>query len=167
MLQIDNDISRSFFCRIVSSTGALALKKAPASMIVIGGGYIGLEMGSVYMRLGADVTVRVILVPDSNSAWTRLANCSSLPAIGNPSSICADAQLHVVAALHVVEDAENAIGERSSHVSYVSSSPCVSHCCRWSSTPLLSNTFRVCFLRLIVAVCCTAAGGRVQQESCC
>lgn len=42
---------------IVSSTGALALDKIPKSMIVIGGGYIGLEMGSVYSRLGAQVTV--------------------------------------------------------------------------------------------------------------
>ena len=43
--------------RIVSSTGALSLKKVPKSMIVIGGGYIGLEMGSVWQRLGAEVTV--------------------------------------------------------------------------------------------------------------
>ena len=43
--------------RIVSSTGALSLKSVPGSMVVIGGGYIGLEMGSVYQRLGADVTV--------------------------------------------------------------------------------------------------------------
>ncbi|HEX7006431.1 MAG TPA: dihydrolipoyl dehydrogenase [Alphaproteobacteria bacterium] len=43
--------------RIVSSTGALSLAKVPASMAVIGGGYIGLEMGSVWSRLGAKVTV--------------------------------------------------------------------------------------------------------------
>lgn len=43
--------------RIVSSTGALKLKEVPGSMVVIGGGYIGLEMGSVYQRLGAKVTV--------------------------------------------------------------------------------------------------------------
>jgi dihydrolipoamide dehydrogenase len=42
---------------IVSSTGALELKKVPNKMIVIGGGVIGLEMGSVYSRLGAEVTV--------------------------------------------------------------------------------------------------------------
>lgn len=42
---------------IVSSTGALALKKVPAKMAVIGGGYIGLELGSVWRRLGAEVTV--------------------------------------------------------------------------------------------------------------
>lgn len=42
---------------IVTSTGALSLKKVPKSMIVIGGGVIGLEMGSVYSRLGSKVTV--------------------------------------------------------------------------------------------------------------
>jgi len=41
----------------VSSTGALSLKKVPSSLIVIGGGVIGLEMGSVWSRLGAKVTV--------------------------------------------------------------------------------------------------------------
>lgn len=43
--------------RIVTSTGALALEKVPESMVVIGGGIIGLEMGSVWSRLGAKVTV--------------------------------------------------------------------------------------------------------------
>ena len=42
---------------IVTSTGALALGKVPKSMVVIGAGVIGLEMGSVYARLGAEVTV--------------------------------------------------------------------------------------------------------------
>ncbi|MCV2867002.1 dihydrolipoyl dehydrogenase family protein, partial [Albidovulum sediminicola] len=42
---------------IVTSTGALALAKVPASMVVIGAGVIGLELGSVYARLGAKVTV--------------------------------------------------------------------------------------------------------------
>ena len=42
---------------IVTSTGALELGKIPKRMIVIGGGVIGLEMGSVYARLGAEVTV--------------------------------------------------------------------------------------------------------------
>ena len=42
---------------IVSSTGALALKEVPENFIVIGGGYIGLEMGSVWSRLGSNVTV--------------------------------------------------------------------------------------------------------------
>ena len=43
--------------RIVSSTGALELDKVPGHLVVIGGGYIGLEMGSVWLRLGAKVTV--------------------------------------------------------------------------------------------------------------
>lgn len=41
----------------VSSTGALALKQVPKKMIVVGGGVIGLEMGSVWSRLGTEVTV--------------------------------------------------------------------------------------------------------------
>ncbi len=42
---------------IVSSTGALKLDKVPKKMVVVGGGYIGLEMGSVWSRLGAEVQV--------------------------------------------------------------------------------------------------------------
>ncbi len=42
---------------IVSSTGALSLKSVPNKMIVIGAGYIGLELGSVWRRLGSEVTV--------------------------------------------------------------------------------------------------------------
>ena len=43
--------------RIVSSTGALALGHVPERLVVIGGGYIGLELGSVWSRLGAKVTI--------------------------------------------------------------------------------------------------------------
>ena len=42
---------------IVSSTGALKLDKVPKKMVVVGGGYIGLEMSSVWSRLGAEVQV--------------------------------------------------------------------------------------------------------------
>ena len=42
---------------IVTSTGALELDKVPGHMVVIGGGVIGLELGSVWRRLGAEVTV--------------------------------------------------------------------------------------------------------------
>lgn len=49
-IQIDEE-------QIVSSTGALSLKKVPEKLVVIGGGIIGLEMGSVWSRLGAEVTV--------------------------------------------------------------------------------------------------------------
>lgn len=43
--------------RVVSSTGALNLQEVPERMLVVGGGYIGLEMGSVWQRLGSKVTV--------------------------------------------------------------------------------------------------------------
>jgi len=43
--------------RLMDSTSALALKDAPESLLVVGGGYIGLELGSVYAALGARVTV--------------------------------------------------------------------------------------------------------------
>ncbi len=49
-VEIDED-------RIVSSTGALSLTKVPKHLVVVGGGYIGLEMGSVWRRLGSKVTV--------------------------------------------------------------------------------------------------------------
>jgi dihydrolipoamide dehydrogenase len=42
---------------VVSSTGALKLDKTPKSLVVIGGGVIGLELGTVWGRLGADITV--------------------------------------------------------------------------------------------------------------
>lgn len=43
--------------RIITSTEALELKQVPKHMIIIGGGYIGLELGSVYARIGTKVTV--------------------------------------------------------------------------------------------------------------
>ncbi|KAF2115477.1 hypothetical protein BDV96DRAFT_575552 [Lophiotrema nucula] len=43
--------------KVVTSTGAIALQEVPKKMVVIGGGIIGLEMGSVWSRLGAEVTV--------------------------------------------------------------------------------------------------------------
>ena len=43
--------------KIISSTGALSLKSVPKKMLVVGGGYIGLEMGSVWSRLGTEVHV--------------------------------------------------------------------------------------------------------------
>ncbi len=47
--------------RVMDSTGALALEEIPQSLLVIGGGYIGLEMGSVYCELGSAVTVVELL----------------------------------------------------------------------------------------------------------
>ncbi|MFP4390593.1 MAG: FAD-dependent oxidoreductase, partial [Desulfococcaceae bacterium] len=43
--------------RIVSSTGALSFEEVPGKLGIVGGGYIGLELGSVWKRLGAEVTV--------------------------------------------------------------------------------------------------------------
>ncbi len=47
--------------RVVSSRGALAFDQVPERLVVVGGGYIGLEMGSVYARLGARVVVLEML----------------------------------------------------------------------------------------------------------
>ncbi len=47
--------------RVMDSTGALQLADVPASLLVVGGGYIGLEMGSVYANLGSKVTVVELL----------------------------------------------------------------------------------------------------------
>ncbi len=43
--------------RLLDSTGALEMKKVPTSLLVVGGGYIGLELGTVYAALGSEVTV--------------------------------------------------------------------------------------------------------------
>jgi dihydrolipoamide dehydrogenase len=51
-VEVDNEGAK-----IVDSTGALALPSVPKRMVVIGGGVIGLELGSVWRRLGAEVTV--------------------------------------------------------------------------------------------------------------
>ena len=51
-VQVDNEAGI-----VVDSTGALALKKIPETMVVIGAGVIGLELGSVFNRLGTQVTV--------------------------------------------------------------------------------------------------------------
>ena len=51
--------------QIVSSTGALSLEKVPEKMVVIGGGVIGLELGSVWSRLGAQVTVCLLYTSPS------------------------------------------------------------------------------------------------------
>lgn len=59
--------------RIITSTEALSLKEVPKHIIVIGGGVIGLELGQVYRRLGAEVTVveymdRIIPTMDSSQS---------------------------------------------------------------------------------------------------
>ena len=60
--------------RVISSTEALSLKEIPKHMIVIGGGVIGLELGSVYKRLGAEVTVLEYansIIPTMDSAMGK------------------------------------------------------------------------------------------------
>jgi len=60
--------------RIITSTEALKLKEVPKHMIVIGGGVIGLELGQVYRRLGAEVTVVEFLdriIPTMDSALSK------------------------------------------------------------------------------------------------
>ncbi|ANE47797.1 dihydrolipoamide dehydrogenase [Paenibacillus swuensis] len=46
-----------FSGRIMSSTGALSLSEVPKSLVVIGGGYIGMELGQVYAKFGSKVTI--------------------------------------------------------------------------------------------------------------
>lgn len=60
--------------RIITSTEALTLKEVPKHMIVIGGGVIGLELGQVYKRLGAEVTVVEYMdriIPTMDSAQSK------------------------------------------------------------------------------------------------
>ncbi len=62
--------------RVVSSTGALALKTVPQRLVVIGAGVIGLELGSVWRRLGAQVTVVEFLdsvLPTNDGEISKLA----------------------------------------------------------------------------------------------
>ncbi|KRA64426.1 dihydrolipoamide dehydrogenase [Caulobacter sp. Root656] len=60
--------------RIVDSTGALSLPEAPKSLIVVGAGVIGLELGSVWKRLGAEVTVVEFLDRILPGTDTEVAN---------------------------------------------------------------------------------------------
>jgi len=77
--------------RIVSSTGALVLDKVPERLLVIGAGVIGLELGSVWRRLGSEVIVvelldRILPGMDSTISWSswstarwaKIADCSGL-----------------------------------------------------------------------------------------
>ncbi|GKV66054.1 MULTISPECIES: dihydrolipoyl dehydrogenase [unclassified Sporosarcina] len=49
--------SFKFTDRVINSTGALALKELPKKLVVVGGGYIGTELGSAYANLGSEVTI--------------------------------------------------------------------------------------------------------------
>jgi len=60
--------------RVITSTEALNLKEVPKNMIIIGGGVIGMELGSVYARLGAKVTVVEFLdrlIPGMDSTMSK------------------------------------------------------------------------------------------------
>jgi len=59
--------------RVVSSTGALSLKQVPGKLIVVGAGVIGLELGSVWRRLGAEVTVVEFLDKITPTVDTEIA----------------------------------------------------------------------------------------------
>ncbi|MDR7225402.1 dihydrolipoyl dehydrogenase [Aminobacter aminovorans] len=59
---------------VISSTGALALKQVPAALAVVGGGYIGLELGTAFAKLGSKVTVVEALpriLPQYDAELTR------------------------------------------------------------------------------------------------
>ncbi len=63
--------------RIITSTEALNLKEIPKKLIVIGGGVIGLELGSVYLRLGSEVTVVEFMdkiIPGMDGALSKELN---------------------------------------------------------------------------------------------
>ena len=69
--------------RIITSTEALNIEKVPASMVVIGGGFIGLELGSVYARLGTKVHIvefldRIIASMDSDCSRELMKSLKGL-----------------------------------------------------------------------------------------
>ncbi len=63
--------------RLMNSTSALALEEVPKSLLIVGGGYIGLEMGTVYAALGSEVTVVEMLpglLPGADRDLVRVLN---------------------------------------------------------------------------------------------
>jgi len=60
--------------QVVTSTGALSLTKVPEHLVIIGGGYIGLELGSVWRRLGARITIVDSLLRIANGLDNELAS---------------------------------------------------------------------------------------------
>ena len=77
--------------RVITSTEALELKEVPKHMIVIGGGVIGVELGSVYARLGAKVSVVEFLdglipsIAPFNWAIFTVFSVRTIPRNGNPN----------------------------------------------------------------------------------
>ena len=72
--------------QIVSSTGALSLQEVPKKLVVIGGGIIGLEMGSVWSRLGSEVTVVEFLNSIGGIGIDEEISCVHLLLAGSLSS---------------------------------------------------------------------------------
>jgi len=64
--------------QIVTSTGALALKQVPKRLLVVGGGYIGLELGSVWRRLGSEVLVVEFSTASRPASTARSPSSSSV-----------------------------------------------------------------------------------------
>jgi len=63
--------------RVVDSTGALGLKELPGSLVVIGGGYIGVELGTAYAKLGCNVTILELadrLLPEVEKRASQLVS---------------------------------------------------------------------------------------------
>ncbi len=75
--------------RVMDSTGALNLPDVPESLLVVGGGYIGLEMGTVYAELGSKVTVVELtggLLPGVDRDLVKpAADAAEKPACRHPS----------------------------------------------------------------------------------
>lgn len=72
--------------RIINSTGALELNDVPEKMLIVGGGYIGLEMGSVYTALGTKITVVEMLpylLPGADRDLVQVLSRSLIPRFDN------------------------------------------------------------------------------------
>ena len=96
--------------RIVSSTGALSLDKVPAKLLIIGAGVIGLELGSVWHRLGAKVTVVEFLdriLPGMDGEVGK-----AVPAHPRKAGLCVQARRQGHRRRHLGQDAEGDASSR-------------------------------------------------------
>ena len=90
--------------RIVSSTGALSLDKVPANLLIVGAGVIGLELGSVWHRLGAKVTVVEFLdriLPGMDGEVAK-----AVSAHPRKAGLCVQARRQGLRHRHIGQDAE-------------------------------------------------------------
>ena len=90
--------------RVVSSTGALSLDKVPANLLIIGAGVIGLELGSVWHRLGAEGHRRRI--PRSHPARHGWRGRKAIPAHPRKAGLCVQARRQGHRRRHIRQDAE-------------------------------------------------------------